>query len=147
LDSRIDEASRTLRAEAVVDNEDDLLRPGMSFGISMEFPGQSYLSVDPLAIQWERAGSYVWAVESDKAVKKPVRIIERNVDRILVASDMLKAGDRVVREGLQQLREGLAVRVREPVQAPVPADATDAPAALPSAAADPANGRRAELAR
>ncbi|WP_062111953.1 efflux RND transporter periplasmic adaptor subunit [Aureimonas sp. AU40] len=147
LDSRIDEASRTLRAEAVVDNAEDLLRPGMSFGISMEFPGQTYVSVDPLAIQWERAGSYVWTVEDGKAVKKPVGIIERNVDRILVASDTLKANEPVVREGLQQLREGLSVRVREPVQAPVPADATDAPAPVPSAAADPANGRRAELAR
>ncbi len=147
LDSRIDEASRTLRAEAVVDNAQDLLRPGMSFGIAMEFPGQSYLSVDPLSIQWERAGSYVWAVEADKAVKKPVRIIERNVDRILVASDTLKANDRVVREGLQQLREGLAVRVREPVEAPVPNDATQTPPPVPSAAADPAGGRRAELAR
>lgn len=145
LDSRIDEASRTLRAEALVDNAEDLLRPGMSFGISMEFPGQSYLSVDPLAIQWERAGSYVWAVENDKAVKKPVRIIERNVDRILVASETLKANDRVVREGLQQLREGLGVRVLDQAVPPVPADATQTPAPVPSAAADPANGRRAEL--
>ncbi len=147
LDSRINEASRTLRAEAVVDKGEDRLRPGMSFSVSMEFPGQNYVSVDPLSIQWERAGPYVWTVASDKALKKPVSIIERNVDRVLVASDTLKAGDSVVREGLQQLRDGLPVRVREPVQAPVPADATDAPAPIPSAAADPANGRRAELAR
>ncbi len=148
LDNRIDEASRTLRAEALIDNTDDLLRPGMSFGVSMEFEGQRYLSVGPIAVQWERAGPFVWVIEDGKAVKHTIRIIERNVDRVLVASETLRENDAVVTEGLQQLREGLTVRVQQPLQAPVPADATDPqPNDVPSAAADPNAGRRAELAR
>lgn len=113
IDSRIDEASRTLRVEALLDNEADDLRPGMSFSIELALPGQEFLSVDPLAVQWERAGPYVWVVRDDAAEKAGVRIVERNVDRLLVASEDLADGDAVVVEGIQSLREGVTVRVRD----------------------------------
>lgn len=119
LDSRIDEASRTLRVEALIDNGNDDLRPGMSFSIEMDLPGEAFLSVDPLSVQWERAGPFVWVVEGDAARKASVRIIERNVDRVLLASDDLDEGDAVVVEGIQSLREGVAVR-RLDRQAPLP---------------------------
>jgi RND family efflux transporter MFP subunit len=133
IDSRIDEASRTLRVEALLDNEADDLRPGMSFSIELALPGQEFLSVDPLAVQWERAGPYVWVVRDGAAEKAGVRIVERNVDRLLVASDDLQDGEAVVVEGIQSLREGVAVRVREPegatdtgTQGPPIADAPEA---------------------
>lgn len=112
LDSRLDQASRTLRAEATIDNEGDRLRPGLSFSIEIGFEGQSYLAVNPLAVQWERTGPFVWVVANEKTTKAPIAIIERNVDTVLVASDTLKAGDMVVTEGVQLLREGGTVRIR-----------------------------------
>lgn len=112
LDSRIDEASRTLRVEALIENENDELRPGLSFSLELAFQGEEFLSVDPLSVQWERAGPYVWVVKNDAAQKAAIRIIERNVERVLVASDELAEGDAVVVEGIQSLREGVSVRVR-----------------------------------
>ncbi|WP_062203930.1 efflux RND transporter periplasmic adaptor subunit [Aureimonas sp. AU12] len=144
LDSRLDQASRTLRAEAVIDNEADLLRPGMSFGIEIGFGGSSFLSVDPLAIQWERAGPFVWVAQNDISRKAPISIIERNVDRVLVASQTLRENDAVITEGVQQLREGAPVRVQQPVTAP-PAPATP-DAGAPSASGEPTPLRRADAA-
>lgn len=143
IDSRLDEASRTLRTEALVENEEDALRPGMSFSVEIAFPGQSYLGVSPLAIQWERAGPFVWVVENEAVRKAPIRIVERNVDRVLMASDEVAENATVVSEGVQQLREGLKVRVQAPVEVP-PAPASPEEA-VPSAAAEPAGGRRAEV--
>ena len=129
LDNRIDETSRTLRAEATIDNSSDILRPGMSFTVDIGFNGQEYLSVDALAIQWERAGAFVWTVAGGQARKARIDIIERNVDRVLVASESLRAGQPVVTEGVQQLREGAPVRVENPEALP---DVPQAPEDVPT---------------
>lgn len=124
IDSRLDEASRTLRTEAMIENTEDELRPGMSFSVSLELDGETFLSVDPISVVWERNGPIVWKIVDDKAIKAPVRIVERNIDRILVASDTLKDGDLVVVEGLQTVREGGPVEIQRVRQLPASAEAT-----------------------
>jgi RND family efflux transporter MFP subunit len=117
IDSRLDEASRTLRTEAVIDNPEDELRPGMSFAMTLVLPGETLLSVDPLSVQWERNGPIVWTIKADNTVEKTaVRIVERNIDRVLVASDALREDDLVVVEGVQALREGGKVEIQNSQQ-------------------------------
>jgi RND family efflux transporter MFP subunit len=108
--SRIDRDSRTFRVRAELDNSDDRLRPGMSFRVVMQFPGQNYTAVNPLALQWSSDGPYVWKVADGKAVRTPVRILQRNSDQILVDGG-IALGDEVVIEGVQSIRNGAAVRV------------------------------------
>jgi len=110
IDSRLDEASRTLRTEALIENSGDTLRPGMSFTVSLSLDGDEYLSVDPISVVWERSGPIVWKVVDGQATKAPVRIVERNIDRVLIASEDLEPGDAVVVEGLQSMRPGISVR-------------------------------------
>ena len=105
IDSRVDSASRTLRAQAALDNGADLLRGGMAFSIRLGFSGDTYPAVDPLAIQWSGDGPYVWVARDGHAVRVPVRIVQRDSDRVMV-SGRLNPGERVVTEGLQRLREG-----------------------------------------
>ncbi|QLF70808.1 efflux RND transporter periplasmic adaptor subunit [Peteryoungia desertarenae] len=108
IDNRIDQASRTLRVRAGIMNEEDQLRAGMAFNVSMEFPGDLYPAVDPLAIQWDSDGSYVWHANEGKAEKVRVRIVQRNPDAVLVAAE-LEVGDQIVTEGVQRVREGAPV--------------------------------------
>ncbi|MBT9370999.1 efflux RND transporter periplasmic adaptor subunit [Rhizobium sp. CSW-27] len=115
IDNRVDSASRTIRVRARIDNASDVLRAGMSFQVGMRFPGDSYPAVDPLAVQWDAEGAYVWRVDEAKARKVRVKIIQRNPDRVLVDA-MLDAGDQVVTEGLQRVREGQPVRVQGAAQ-------------------------------
>lgn len=110
IDNRVDQASRTLRVRARIDNPDDTLRAGMSFSVSARFAGDDYPTVDPLAVQWSAEGSFVWRVEDDKAQKVPVKIIQRNSDKVLVDAQLAK-GEAVVTEGVQRLRDGGAVRI------------------------------------
>lgn len=110
VDNRVDPASRTIRIRAKIPNGDDELRAGMSFGVTMRFPGETYPAVDPLAIQWDTQGSFVWRIEDHKSVKVRVRIIQRNPDAILVAAE-LNEGDAIATEGLQRVREGGTVRI------------------------------------
>jgi RND family efflux transporter MFP subunit len=110
VDNRVDPASRTIRIRAKIENQEDMLRAGMSFGVTMRFPGETYASVDPLAVQWDSKGSFVWKVVDRKSVKSRVRIIQRNPDAILVAGEV-KEGDVVATEGLQRVRENGSVRI------------------------------------
>lgn len=110
VDNRIDEASRTLRIRARIANENDTLRAGMAFNVTMVFDGEPFPAVDPLAIQWDSDGAFVWLVDAEKAAKTAVRIIQRNPDLVLVEAG-LKEGDLIITEGVQRVRDGGAVRV------------------------------------
>ncbi|MDK1490320.1 efflux RND transporter periplasmic adaptor subunit [Sinorhizobium sp. 7-81] len=110
IDNRLDQASRTLRVRARLENPDDMLRAGMSFSVTMAFDGDRYPTVDPLAIQWSSEGSYIWRVNGDRSERVPVKIIQRNPDKVLVDASLAE-GDRIVTEGVQRLRDGGAVRI------------------------------------
>lgn len=110
VDNRVDPASRTIRIRARIDNADDLLRAGMSFNVTMQFPGDQYPAVNPLAVQWDGQGSFVWQIKDDKSIKTRVRIIQRNSDQVLVDA-ALNEGDVVAIEGLQRVREGGSIKI------------------------------------
>lgn len=117
VDNRIDIDSRTLQVRARFPNEADKLRAGMSFQVSMKFPGDNYPAVDPLAVQWGSDGAYVWAVRDGKGERVPVNIIQRNTDSVLVDA-RLTTEDEVVTEGLHLVRQGADVSVAGRKQAP-----------------------------
>jgi RND family efflux transporter MFP subunit len=110
IDSRGDPVMRQVRIEATVANADDLLRPGMSFQVQLHLPGGRFIAVPELALQWDRAGAHVWAVREGRAVRVPVRLVRRLQAQALV-DGALQAGEAVVVEGVQRLRDGRAVEV------------------------------------
>lgn len=115
-DNRLDEKSRTLRVQARIDNASDALRAGMSFQVAMGFPGDTYPSIDPLAVQWGTDGAFVWAIRDGKAKRTPVQIVQRNSEAVLVDAD-LTAGDLVVTEGIHVVREGASLLIASPAPA------------------------------
>ncbi|KXG86035.1 efflux RND transporter periplasmic adaptor subunit [Agrobacterium bohemicum] len=117
IDNRVDEASRTVRVRAVFDNASDDLRAGMSFAVTMGFTGENYPSVDPLAVQWDAEGSYVWRVKDDKSYKVRAQVVQRNPDSVLVKADLVQ-DEPIVIEGLQRVREGGSVRTAGQKKAP-----------------------------
>ena len=110
LDNQIDRDSRTLRVQGRIDNTGDLLRAGQAFAVSLSFPGETLPGVNPLAVQWSNEGSFVWVVKDDTAARVPVVIRQRNSDVVLVEG-ALDAGDLVVIEGIQTLRDGATVSI------------------------------------
>jgi RND family efflux transporter MFP subunit len=111
IDAVVDRASRTLLVQGRVANEDDLLRAGMAFSVNMSFPGETVLSIPPLAVQWSGEGPFVWVVREDKVQRVDVILAQRNADSVLVQAEGLAAGDLVVTEGVQTLRPGADVTV------------------------------------
>ncbi|MEN3952589.1 efflux RND transporter periplasmic adaptor subunit [Iodidimonas sp. SYSU 1G8] len=118
--SRIDPVDRSFTVRAAFDNEDDLLRPGMSFRMIIEISGRAYPFIPEASIIWGGEGSYLWAVREGKAVRVPAVIVERREGRVLVDA-ALREGETVVVEGVQRLRDGTPVDI---VDRPAPAGAT-----------------------
>lgn len=108
IGSRIDPRNRTFIARAKVDNDDDLLRPGMSFRVSADVEGERYAVVAETAVLWGADGAFVWTIVDGKATRKPVKVVQRREGRVLIDGD-LDAGGIVVVEGTQSMRDGVAV--------------------------------------
>jgi RND family efflux transporter MFP subunit len=113
VDARVRQADRSLRVEGEIDNSDDRLRPGMAFRVTVVLPGEYYPAIDPLMVQWDRRGAFVWAIADDNTAQRVgVEIVQRRDDTVLVRA-ALEAGDRVVLEGVQNLRPGAPVEIAE----------------------------------
>lgn len=113
-DSRLDPATRSLKVRARLPNDDDLLRPGMSFTMRLGFEGGEHPAVPGIAVQWDREGAYVWRVDEDDVARRvPVTILQRQGELAVLEGDVA-LGERIVTEGLQRLREGREVAVRDP---------------------------------
>lgn len=108
IDNRIDEATRTLRLEAELANEDRALKTGMAMNVTLTFNGREQLAVPTLSVQWDRRGSFVWKVVDGAAERAEIAIVRRESGAVIVEG-AVAAGDRIVVEGIQRLRPGSKV--------------------------------------
>ncbi len=110
VDSRVDVGSRSVAAQAEIDNPDNTLRPGMLLEINVLQSQRSALVIPELALQQIGSESFVYRVTLDgnaeKAIVKPG---SRSFGFVEIAQG-LKAGDRIVVEGTSKLRPGQSVK-------------------------------------
>src|SRR5690606_25568237 len=78
VDNRVDGATGSFEVEAVIPNDERFLRSGMSFTMMMQFSGDTFIAVSPLAVQWGSDGAYVWRVTDGKAQRVEIGIVQRN---------------------------------------------------------------------
>jgi membrane fusion protein, multidrug efflux system len=128
LDVQVDPGTDTLTVRAELPNPDRVLTGGEFVAVRVErgAPKQA-LEVPQVAILVDQAGPYVLVVGSDDKVAVR-RVGLGALEGIqVVVEDGLNEGDRVIVEGIQKVRPGMAVAVSEgpPVR---PADQTALPA-------------------
>ncbi len=117
VDNIIDTATGTVRLKAVFPNEDERL-------FANEFVNARLLvrtlanvvTIPPSAVQTAAAGNYVFVLDNDnKAYRRPV-ITGLTTGAITVIDKGLEAGERVVVDGVDRLRDGTRVRVAATVE-------------------------------
>lgn len=109
VDSRVDVQSRSIAAQAEIDNPDNTLRPGMLLEINVMQTQRAALVIPELALQQLGTESFVYRVTLDgNAEKVVVKPGTRSFGFIEIVQG-LKAGDRIVVEGTSKLRSGQAV--------------------------------------
>ena len=110
IDSRIDRASRTYKVRASVPNPERVLPAGMFMRLVVVFSEKVALTVPEEAIIAEAADTFVYLAKDRKAVRRSVKIGQRQPGLVEIA-DGLVAGDTIVVRGIQRLRDGVAIRV------------------------------------
>jgi len=121
VDNQINPKTGTLRLRGVFPNKDEALAPGYfaRVRINIGFPHAAVL-VSDRAIDTDQGQKVVYVIgEDNKVATRPVRVgkIHGGLREI---TDGLKAGERVIVNGLQQVRPGL---VFEPMLVQMPASA------------------------
>lgn len=114
VDNQVDTKSGTIRVRAVFDNKDGSLIPGQFARLRMgEAKAGSALLINERAVGTDQDKRYVMVVGADsKAVWREVRL-GASVNGLRVVSEGLKAGERIVVNGLQRVRPGMALAPRE----------------------------------
>jgi membrane fusion protein (multidrug efflux system) len=111
LDSRVDPITRSITVRAQLPNPDGALRPGMFMTVSLQGEVMPVLVVPETAIVPEQGNSYVFVIKDAVAERRQVQIGRRRPGEVQISTG-LQAGEHVVIEGTQNLRDGTPVRER-----------------------------------
>jgi len=113
VDNQIDQSTGTVRLKAVFDNRDHALFPSQFVNVQMLADTErAQLLVPAAAVQQGPQGQFVYLVRDGKAVVQGVQVAEVEAERASIRSG-LSAGDVVVTDGIDRLREGSRVEVRQ----------------------------------
>jgi len=104
----LDQRSRNLMVEALVEGDDRRLLPGMFATARLPVGEQRALSVPPSALVGRRDGSRVFVVHDGVAQERVVQLGESNAERVAVLKG-LRPGERVVVEPPAGLTDGARV--------------------------------------
>ena len=115
IDRAVDVKTGTLRVRAEFPNKDKLLRPGMFSRVRVNLGARpDCITVPERAIVALQGKTFVWVVGSDgKVSQRPVTTGEQ-VGSIFIINEGLKAGEKIVVEGVNKLREGIPVNTSAP---------------------------------
>ena len=124
IDRAVDVKTGTLRVRAEFANAEKVLRPGMFGRIRVDLGTRpDSILVPERAVAELQGKTFVWVVGADnKASQRPVKVGEPVAGGVLILEG-LKAGERIVVEGLQKVREGTPVQAVTAAQAAQAAEA------------------------
>ncbi len=109
----IDPATRSFQVEIMVDNAEELLRPGMFARVSIAIDRIESLLLPSLAVLKLQGSNerYLFKVENNQAVRVVVTMGARYDDLVEVFSNNLNEGDQVVIFGQSRLVDGVPVQI------------------------------------
>ncbi|WP_282235145.1 efflux RND transporter periplasmic adaptor subunit [Salinicola endophyticus] len=131
IDSRIDSATGTIRLRATLDNPSGGLYPNGYVDVSLVSQTlRDRVIVPEPAIQTGQNGDYVYVVNDDDSVsRRDVEVSASEGHQSAIASG-LEAGERVVVDGVDSLRDGAKVRVVSDALPGEPTDDSESGAAI-----------------
>jgi membrane fusion protein, multidrug efflux system len=114
-DNQIDPTTGTTKLKAVFDNGDQALFPNQFVNVRLLLDVKKNAVIAPgAAVQRGKDGTFVYVVRSDQTVEvRPVVVGPAAGGEAAIASG-LSAGEQVVTDGVDKLRAGAAVRLRQP---------------------------------
>lgn len=109
----IDPSTRTFKAEFIIPNPDEILRPGMYANIELALHDAETLVIPAIAVLKQEGTNnrYVFVNENGIARQINVTIDKRRDDKIEVSTNGLKEGSELIVEGQANLMNGSKINV------------------------------------
>lgn len=109
LDSRVSNDTQNIKARVIIPNPDGQLRPGMLLNVELSLPPQKMTLIPAQSVEYAGEQRFVYRLEANGKVKRvPVVLGDTHGEEVWV-TEGLKVGDRIVVEGLVNLRDGVSV--------------------------------------
>lgn len=108
IDTRIDPATRSVKVNAMFDNPDEQLKPGLFLSVEIILDKREAVLVAEEAVLAEGVKHFVFIVKDNKIERREIKINQRLPGEVEVASG-LKADEVVVARGIQRVRHGQTV--------------------------------------
>ncbi len=110
IDRAVDVKTGTLRVRAEFPNKDKLLRPGMFARVRVNIGTRpDCVTVPERAIVELQGKTFVWVAGGDGKVTQRAVTAGEQVGGVFIIPEGLKAGEKIVVEGINKLREGTPV--------------------------------------
>ncbi|HRI16183.1 MAG TPA: efflux RND transporter periplasmic adaptor subunit [Verrucomicrobiota bacterium] len=118
VDRAVDVKTGTLRIRAEFPNPDRVLRPGMFARMKVDLGVRpDSILVPERAVTELQGKSFIWVVGPDNKAEQRRVTVGQQVGESLLILENLKAGERIVVEGLQKMRDGVEVQPMTAAQA------------------------------
>lgn len=112
IDNQVDRSTGTILLRATIANQDHALRPGQYVTVRLHLGDRDgALLVPQSAINTSQIGRTVMVLGQDGKVAQRMVVLGDTYDDLVIVTDGVKAGDRVITGQLQKLKPGMAVEV------------------------------------
>lgn len=119
LDNAVDATTGTLRLKARFPNENGALVPGQFADVVLTLATERNRIVAPAeAVQPSQTGHVAFVIQPDGTVAERAVVLDRLQDAEAIVTSGLSPGERVVTDGMLQLRDGAKVELREGLEPP-----------------------------
>ena len=109
LDSRVSNDTQNIKARVIIPNPDGQLRPGMLLNVELSLPPQKMTLIPAQSVEYAGEQRFVYRLEPDGRVKPVTVVLGDTHGEEVWVTEGLKVGDRIVVEGLVNLRDGISV--------------------------------------
>jgi membrane fusion protein (multidrug efflux system) len=113
IDRAVDPQTGTLRMRLEFPNPDHTLRAGMSGTLRVLTTEQKSVVIPYKAINEQLGEYFVYMPDSSRATQRKVKL-GKQIGKNIIIKDGLAAGEFIITEGIQSLREGTAISIASP---------------------------------
>lgn len=109
VDNQLDSRSGAVRMRAVFDNNDQLLAPGLFARVQVETGGaaqHSAVLINEQAVSTDQNRKFVYVVDKDNKAEYRQVTLGQSTDGLRIVRSGLKAGEKIVVNGLQRVHPG-----------------------------------------
>ncbi|MCG7499881.1 efflux RND transporter periplasmic adaptor subunit [Vibrio sp. Of7-15] len=109
IDSRINPETLNLRVRVHFENDEKKLKPGMLMSATLVFPSINEPVIPVQALEYSGTKRYVYVVDENQKAQRTEVILGARIENEVLIERGVEIGDRIVVQGLVNMRDGMAV--------------------------------------